>query len=54
MMVRPSEKWERRDKKVRRRRHGMRIDGRGVLLLEHIIQKKAEKAKRRESNGNSR
>ena len=50
MMVRTTEKWERREKKVRRRRHGMRIDGRGILLLEEIIKKKARRA-RRENNG---
>ena len=48
--MRPETRWQRRDKKYARRRHGMRVDGRGVLLLERIIQKKARKA-RREENG---
>ena len=45
--MRDVERWDRRERKLRHRQHGMRIDGRGVLLLERIIQKKAEKARRR-------
>jgi len=45
--MRDVERWERRDKKVRRRQHGMRVDGRGIFILEEIAKKKAEKARRR-------
>ena len=40
-------KWDRRERKLRRRKFGMMIDGRGILLLEEITKKKAEKARRR-------
>ena len=45
--MRDVERWDRRERKVRRRRHGMRIDGRGIFILEEIAKKKAEKARRR-------
>ena len=55
--MRDVERWDRRERKVRRRRHGMRIDGRGIFILEEIAKKKAEKARRKErlpkgENGN--
>ena len=45
--MRDVERWDRRERKVRRRRHGMSIDGRGIFILEEIAKKKAEKARRR-------
>ena len=38
-------KWERREKKIRKKKNRMKVSGKSVLLLEQIIQKKAEKAK---------
>ena len=39
-------KWERRDKKREKRRSGMRISGRSVLLLDEIIKEKSRKVTR--------
>ena len=39
-------KWERRDKKREKRRRGMRISGRSVLLLDEIIKEKSRKVTR--------
>jgi hypothetical protein len=38
------DKAERRDRKQKRDRHGMRVSGRSVKTLENIILRKAEKA----------
>lgn len=52
------EKAERRDRKQKRDRDGMRVSGRSVKTLENIILRKAEKAAReaerkaREAKGN--
>ena len=48
--MRPTKKWERRDKKHARRRHGMRVDGRSVLLLEWIIKRRAIRPKKPKLN----
>jgi hypothetical protein len=40
------EKAERRDRKQKRDRDGMRVSGRSVKTLEHVILRKAEKAAR--------
>lgn len=37
---------ERRDRKQKRDKNGMRVSGRSVKTLEHIILRKAEKAKK--------
>lgn len=39
-------KWERRDKKREKKRSGMRISGRSVLLLDEIIKEKSRKVTR--------
>jgi hypothetical protein len=39
-------KWERRDKKQQKRKHGMRIDGGSVKLIVRIQVDKAEKSKK--------
>lgn len=38
-------KWERREKKRNQKKHGMRVDGKSVMLIVEIVQKRAEKAK---------
>lgn len=43
-MTRPKTKWERRDKKRHKKKHGMRIDGRSVKLLDEIIKKRVRKS----------
>jgi hypothetical protein len=45
-MTRPKTKWGRRDKK-RQKRHGMRISGRSIFLLEEL---QIKKLKRKEKN----
>lgn len=40
------DKAERRDRKQRRDKNGMRVSGRSVKTLENIILRKAEKAAR--------
>ena len=41
-----STKWERRDKKRRKRRFGMRVSGRSLLLLDRLMGRKAKKRKK--------
>ena len=43
-------KINRRDKKRRKKKYGMRVDGKSVLLLNQIIMDKAEKAKKEKEN----
>jgi len=45
-MTRRQNKWDRRDKKRDKKKHGMRISGRSILTLSEIIRKKARKVKR--------
>lgn len=40
-MARPTEKWERREKKIEKRKKGMVVDGRSVKLLEELSDKRA-------------
>lgn len=40
-----STKGERREKKRRKKQHGMKVDGSGNRLLARIVQDKAEEAK---------
>jgi hypothetical protein len=49
-MTRPVTKWERRDKKKHKKKHGMRIDGKSVKLLDEIIKKRARKRMREKKN----
>lgn len=41
-------KGERREGKQRKRRHGHKVDGRSVLVLQEQIMKRAEEAKRKQ------
>ena len=41
-----TEKWKRRDAKLRKKKTGMRVSGRSVFVLQEIQKKKAEAAKR--------
>jgi hypothetical protein len=41
-----AEHWQRRERKLRRRRRGMRVTGAGVKTLLRVIQRKAEQAER--------
>jgi hypothetical protein len=38
-------KWKRRDEKLRKRKHGMRVSGRSIFTLQAVQKKKAESAK---------
>jgi len=49
IMARPKTKWERRDKKRHKKKHGMRIVGRSILLLDEIIKKRAKKKKEKDA-----
>jgi hypothetical protein len=40
-----SEKWRRRDEKLRKRKTGMRVTGRSVFTLQEVAHKKALQAK---------
>lgn len=40
------EKWKRRDKKLEKRKKGMRVTGRSVFTLQAILKRKAEEAKK--------
>lgn len=39
-------KAENRDRKINRRRHGHRVDGRSVFLIEEVVQQKAKRARK--------
>ena len=47
--------WEQRDKKLDKRKHGMRVSGRSIFVIEEADQKrnkrKAEKFSRKEQTG---
>jgi len=45
-MTRQQSKWDRRDKKRDKKKHGMRISGRSILTLSDIIREKARKVTR--------
>jgi hypothetical protein len=38
-------KWKRRDEKLRKRKHGMRVSGRSVFTIQAVQKKKADTAK---------
>ena len=40
------EKWKRREKKLVKKKTGMRVTGRSVFVLQDILKKKADKAKK--------
>jgi len=44
-MTRQQNKWDRRDKKREKKKHGMRISGRSILTLSEIIRERAKKVK---------
>jgi hypothetical protein len=39
-----AEKWERREKKLEKRKKGMRVSGRSVFTLQAILKRKADDA----------
>jgi hypothetical protein len=39
-------KWERREKKLAKRKRGMRISGRSIFTLQEILRRKGQQAKR--------
>ncbi|MEX1248809.1 MAG: hypothetical protein WEA61_10045 [Anaerolineales bacterium] len=45
----PKAKWKRREKKIEKRKRGMRVSGRSVFTLQEIKKKKAEEAKKGKS-----
>lgn len=49
-MTRSENKWDRRDKKRHKQRHGMRIIGRSVFILDNIIKKKSKEAEEKKEN----
>lgn len=40
------DKANKRDKKIQKKKSGMRVSGKSIFLLQEIIQKKAEEAKK--------
>lgn len=40
------QRWKRREKKLRKRKEGMRVSGRSVFTLQEIVRRKAEEARR--------
>lgn len=49
-MSRWSNKYERRDKHRRRKKHGHKEDGRSVKFIQRLIQRRAEEARRKGEN----
>lgn len=45
-MERRVEKWFRRDSKLRKKKHGMRVSGRSVFTLQEVQVKKAAVARK--------
>jgi hypothetical protein len=43
------EKWEQREEKLRKKREAMRVSGRSVFVLQEILKKKADEARRKTS-----
>jgi hypothetical protein len=41
-----TEKWQRREKKLQKKKLGMRVSGRSVFTLQEILRRKAEQARR--------
>lgn len=47
MSKREDTRWERRERKYKKRRYGMRVSGRSIKgVLLHLIGRKAEEARR--------
>jgi hypothetical protein len=42
----PTEKWKRRDKKLLKKKTGMRVTGRSIFTIQEIQKKKAEAVKK--------
>lgn len=40
----PATKWERREAKLEKKKHGMRVSGRSVFTLQEMQRKRAEAA----------
>jgi len=45
-MERRVAKWSRRDSKLRKKKHGMRVSGRSLFTLQEVQVKKAEAARK--------
>jgi len=43
-------RWNRRDRKLRKRVQGMQVSGKSVKLLQEIIQNKAKQAQEKSKN----
>lgn len=41
------EKWKHREKKLLKKKLGMKVSGRSVFTLQEILQRKAEEAKKK-------
>lgn len=48
------EKWKRREKKLVKKKTGMRVTGRSVFVLQDILKKKADKAKQKKTEKTTR
>jgi hypothetical protein len=46
MSKRSDTKWSRRDKKRHKKKHGMRISGRSIFLLDELLLKKLKRKKK--------
>ena len=49
MSKRLDNKWDRRDKKRHKQRHGMKITGRSVFILDDLIKKKSREAEEKKN-----
>ena len=49
MSKRPNTKWDRRDKKRQKKKHGMRISGRSIFLLDELLLKKLKRKRKDDS-----
>ncbi len=41
----PETKWERREAKLEKKKHGMRVSGRSIFTLQEMQRKRAEAAR---------
>jgi hypothetical protein len=44
-----NEKWKRREKKRLKKKHGMRVDGKSLFLIQRLQRERAEKIKEKRS-----
>lgn len=45
LKVNMTEKWERREAKLEKKKHGMRVSGRSIFTLQEMQRKRAEATK---------